>query len=51
MTAVAKWLGLWCMELWVLGSSFGSDFDLFFFLSQKISKFFGGLMVLYVMVL
>ena len=31
MTAVAEWLGLWCMELWVLGSSLASDFDLFFF--------------------
>ena len=50
-TAVAEWIGLWCTERKVLGSSLASVRDFFFFfLSRKICKFFDGLMVPYVTV-
>ena len=50
-TAVAELLGLWYMEPRVADSNPGRHIELFFFLSRKFSKFFGGLVVLYVTVL
>ena len=49
-TAVAVWLGLWCMEWRAAGSNLGPHADILFlfFPLSKISKFFGGLIVPYV---
>ena len=48
MTAVAKWLRLWCMEARVAGSNPGHHVDLFFF---SLENFSGRLVLLYVTVL
>ena len=38
-TAVAEWLGLWCMEQRVAGSNFVPVFDLLFFFFSSLEKF------------
>ena len=54
MTAVAEWLGLWCMESRVAGSNLDCHIDLsfffFFFLSRKFLSFWRAI-ILYVTVL